>query len=121
MRKVRKVARIRLLVRNMDLDQGSSSIIFLERICAYFFRVYTRTLDFRSTQDVGYPVIFAFEGTLEVNLIRYFLTYANLNIDKEVCATWTFKSAFAHAQSKKRPTCLTADQIRWHFTFTFLR
>jgi len=32
------------------MKQGSSSVLFLKRIRAYFFRVYTRTLDFRSTQ-----------------------------------------------------------------------
>jgi len=59
MRKLREIARICLIVQNMDLDQGSSSVLFLKRICAYFFRVYTRTLDFRSTQGCTLPGDFA--------------------------------------------------------------
>ena len=40
-------------------EQGSSSVLFLKRIRAYFFRVYTRTLDFRNTQGCTLPGDFA--------------------------------------------------------------
>jgi len=39
--------------------KGSSSVLFLKRIRAYFFWVYTRTLDFRSTQGCTLPGDFA--------------------------------------------------------------
>ena len=34
--------------------------------------------------------------------------------------TWTFERVFAHAHSKKKPTYLTADQIKWHVSVEFL-
>jgi len=42
-----------------SVHQGSSSVLFLKRIRAYFFRVYTPTLEFRSTQGCTLPGDFA--------------------------------------------------------------
>jgi len=46
-------------LRPIAQNQGSSSVLFLKRIRTYLFRVYTRTLDFRSTQGCTLPCDFA--------------------------------------------------------------